>query len=551
MATEFIFDNKRVKLPGAYSTIVSGERNTPLELDYGKVLVIDTGNLGATWGGGAGIDGELDSGQDAIYKFDNVDDYRSFLKGGMFWKMADAFFRPDPEAAALGASSVTHVRAATTAAATMTFTAVGGGTNGGTFTIKVRDEGLIGNGEETTGGNLKKGYAFTIETGVIDTAKWIFKIWRGTFKGLHTDGLPYDEVNEEDAEPLLVAQSPEFDNIQTLIDWANENRSFGAMFSLDSTSTATGDGSVDSTDVGAITGYELATGGTETYSTTNLTAALQDLAEENFSFVVTDQYGVDGYDATENGAVLAHILNDAKFKSNMFVGGGDNEDEFDGADGSLEMGAYFDSPYVTVVHGAVGEASQAVSEGFRYWPSIYTASKVVGRTAGKEPQVPITNKTVGVDKLVHNLSKIEKERALDAGVLVLYNNKSLNRFTILQGVNTLQNNKVLFTNTGKSHSIQFMRVVEQINKELIVNSEIDLLSDENGVNVGNLSPGILKNWTESYLQSRTVSELADNLLLDFRNVTVTQQEDAYNVTYAVVVNNEINKIFFTGFLFRS
>ena len=56
MATEFRFNNKRVKLPGAYSTIVSGEKNAPLALDYGKVLVIDTGGLGATWGGGAGFD---------------------------------------------------------------------------------------------------------------------------------------------------------------------------------------------------------------------------------------------------------------------------------------------------------------------------------------------------------------------------------------------------------------------------------------------------------------------------------------------------------------
>ena len=123
MATEVIFDNKRVKLPGAYSTIVSGEKNAPLALDYGKVLVIDTGGLGATWGGGAGIDGELAKGQDAIYSFDNVSDYREFLKGGLLWKMADGLFRPDIEAAALGVSTVYHAKAATTVAATMTFTA--------------------------------------------------------------------------------------------------------------------------------------------------------------------------------------------------------------------------------------------------------------------------------------------------------------------------------------------------------------------------------------------------------------------------------------------
>jgi len=552
MATEFIFDNKRIKLPGAYATIVSGENSTPIAADYGKVLVIDTGNLGATWGGGAGIDGELASGQDAIYQFTNLDDYRTFLKGGMFWKMAEGFFKPDISSGALGASSVTHVKAATTTAATMTFTATGGGSNGGTFVIKVRDEGVIGNGEETTSGNLKKGYAYTIESGVVDSSKWIFKIWRGSFKGLHTDGIAYDEVDEDTASPILMAQSPEFDNIQDLIDWANEDTSFGAMFALDSdNSSVSGDGSVVSADVTALTGYNLATGGTETYSTANLTKVLQEIAEENFSFIVTDQYGTDNYNATENGMVLSHILSDAKFKSFMFVGGGDNEDEFSSSNGSIAMAEYYDSPYVVVVHGSVGEASDAVSDGFRYWPSIYTTAKVVGRTAGRPPQVPVTNKSIGVDKLVHNLTKVQKEAALDAGVLVVTNNKSTGNFVVLQGVNTLQDNKRLFNNEGESHSIQFMRVVEQINNELIINAEIDLLSDEDGVNSATLSQGVLKNWTESYLQSRTVSEIADNLLLDFRDVTVTKNEDSYFVNYAIVVNNEITKLFFTGFLFKS
>ena len=95
-----------------------------------------------------------------------------------------------------------------------------------------------------------------------------------------------------------------------------------------------------------------------------------------------------------------------------------------------------------------------------------------------------------------------------------------------------------------------MRIIQQINHELVVNAEIDLLGDENGVNSNTLSAGILKNWTEDYLQSRTATTTQDNLILSFRNVNVTKTADYYNVTYGVVVNNEINKIFFTGFLFR-
>lgn len=549
MATEFIFNNQKIKLPGAYSTIVAGEKNPPLALDYGKVLVIDTGTIGATWGGGAGIDGELASGQDAIYSFDNVSDYRTFLKGGLFWKMADALFRPDPQANAVGASTVLHAKAATTTAATMTFTATGGGTAGGTFAIKVKDEGVIGNGSVDSS-NLVKGYGYTITTGVKDTSKWIFNVWCGQFKGNHTDGLSYDEVLSANTVPILVAQSPEFNNIQNLIDWANTSSAFASVLAK-GTCTVTGTGVVTSADVTALTTYQAATGGTETYSTANLTKLLTAVAEEQYSFIICDKYGMTNYDASEVGLILEHINNESKFKHFLFVGGGENEDEFAVAEGSLAMGAYFDSAYVSVVHGGIAEASNAVGEGYRYWPSIYSTAKVVGRTAGRPPQVPVTEKTLGVDRVKHNLSKKQKEQALDAGVLAIVNKKSIGKFVVLQGVNSLQDNKTLFNNGGKSHSIQFMRIVEQINTELVVNAEIDLLNDENGANSYTISPGILKNWTETYLSSRVVSELSDNLLLKFRNVTVTKVEDAYQVSYAIVVNNEITKLFFTGFLFKN
>lgn len=136
-------------------------------------------------------------------------------------------------------------------------------------------------------------------------------------------------------------------------------------------------------------------------------------------------------------------------------------------------------------------------------------------------------------------------------MLVTVYNESLQKFVVLQGINTLQDNQVLFTGNGESFSIQFMRIVDQINKELIVNSEIDLLGAENGVNANTLSVGILKNWTENYLLTRTANSNTDNLILSYRNVTVTKKDDYYWVTYGIVINNEINKIFFTGFVFKN
>lgn len=59
MASTFYWNNKQISLPGAYSTIVSGETGPARQLDYGKVLVIDTGTYSAGFGGGAGINGEI------------------------------------------------------------------------------------------------------------------------------------------------------------------------------------------------------------------------------------------------------------------------------------------------------------------------------------------------------------------------------------------------------------------------------------------------------------------------------------------------------------
>ncbi len=654
MATEFFFNGRVIKQPGAYATIVSGQRNAPLNLDYGRVLVIDTGNLGRKWGGGAGINGELATGQDAIYRFNNIEDYQFFLKGGILWKVAEALFRPDVANAALGASEILHAKAATTTAATGTFTATGGGSNGGTFRFKVRDEGIIGNGEfnetratsvltvtnagatdsvvtiakdavtlatytnldsdsvvtlingliesfntlglanvvsstsstityttvanegdtantETptitvtgtaaatatafaggvTGTDLKLGYAYTIETGIVDTAKWIMNVWTGSFTGLHSDNIAYNEVNVDvaSANPNLIASSPEFDNIQNLIDWANTNSQFNRFLAPDPSSVVTGNGTVTAADIASIAGFQLATGGTEVYTSANLDLILNAVSNTLYSFILVDQFGTTGYQSALITKIISHIQNDSRYERFLWIGGGQNEDEFDSANGSLEIAQFFDSDFIQVVHGEVGTASQAIGTGFRFWSSIYHTALVLGRTAGRPPQVPVTNKTLGLDMLQHSLTDRQRDRALDAGLIVSVFNQFINRIVVLQGVNTLQDNKVLFNNLAQSFQISFKRVVAQINTELVVNAEIGLLADENGVNANTLAAGMIKNFTETYLESRLAVPDFDNLILDYRDVVVTKQADAWLVNYALVINSEINKIFFTGFLF--
>lgn len=572
MAISVYFNNKKITLPGAYATVAAGEQNDLRALDYGKCLIIDTGKFGEGWCGGKGIttiksnNTTEDNGTNAVYRFDNIDDFRSFVKGGMYWQLANALFFPDAtNAAAIGVSEIMFVRAAKTKPATMTFKPTGGkaqgqaGQDGGTIVITTKDEGYIANGkmgddkietdqyqpgtDASSLDNLKKGYGFRTRTGDIDPTKLIFEIYRGTFTGLYDDGIAYNEVSLSDSRPELIIASPEFNNISELADWMRNSSAFNNLFELTS-AVANETGAVTQYDASDNNAIIPATGGEDNYKD-QLDNVLKAITNLDNSFVFAD----NNTEATSK-KILGHITQDAKFKKLLFVAG---ENDQYGFDESIKKAQALNSPYACYVHGGVGMASTATGIGYRWWGSYYNMCSILARTAGKAPQIPVTNKTIGVSKLQHQLNDTDKKRALDAGLLVTIYNESLQKFVVLQGINTMQglNNQVLFTNNGESFSIQFMRVVMQINKELVVNSEIDLLSAENGVNSNTLSAGILKNWTENYLLTRTATATSDNLLLSYRNVTVTKKDDYYLVTYGIVINNEINKIFFTGFVFKN
>lgn len=543
MASTVIFSNRQITLPGAYSTIVSGENNPARNLDYGKVLIIDTGVFGTGFGGGAGINGTISQGQDAIYTFDNISDFRSFVKGGMYWKIAEALFTPDPSnPAAVGVSEILFVRAAKTTPAKLTFIS----TDGGTFAVQTLDEGTVANGV-LTGTNLSTGYGFMITPGVEDTSKWIMSFYVGSYTGTALDGLPYGEISAAAAEPRLVVQSPEFDNIKTLIEWAQTDSTFAQAFQLDSTSEAKGEGTVSESDVTDLLNvYTPATGGTETYNQTNFEAVLDQIVGLNYSFVFMDQFG-DNANSALTKAYITHMNNAAKFPHFLFVGGYNVAADYSK---SIELAQGFDSSYIQVTHGEVGLASDIAPQKYRWWTVMYNLCAQLGRTAGKEPMIPVTNKSIGVDRVRHILTESEQKKALKYGLLVTVKNDYLGKFVVLQGVNTLQDNANLFNAKGQSYSIQFMRIVAQINTELVVNAEIDLLGQENGVNVNTLSAGAIKDWTVAYLQSRTATNETDNLLLAFQDVVVTRKEDAWFTTYKIRVNNEITKLFFTGFLIR-
>lgn len=555
MATSVYFNGKLRTLPGVYSTITSGDSTASRSLDYGTVLIIDTGVYGAGYGGGSGVNGEYQQGLDTVYEFDDLNDFRDFVKGGMYWKCAEALWKPDPQNAdAVGISKLLFVRACTTKAAKMTFTATGGGANGGTMVIKTIDEGLNANGvtEEIDGTTyLKTGYAFTVAAGTENPEAIVMSLWRGTFTGLYTDPvtgveLSYNELTVEQSTPNLICQSPECATMAELVNWAQTDENFGARFLLDDETAIKGTGEVNASDV--VEGYQLAAGGTETYTpNTDLQSVLGQIADVEYNIVITDQVGANCRSAAMQ-SIVSHRNTDAKFDKFVYVGAYDSRANFET---SLAIAQQYNNAFVCVVHGGIGTASDMVASKVRWWGVFYNLCQVVGRVSGKPPYVPVTNKTIGGDKLQMIPNEKEMEKAVKAGLIVVYPNPYLRRFVVLQGVTTLQDNKLLFNKKGQSFSIQFMRILAQLNKECVVNAEIDLLGDENGVNINTLSKGALETWTINFLQTRVATDNQDNLITRFQNVVATRVDDYYKVTYEVVVNNEVTKIFFTGFLLRN
>lgn len=541
MATSFIFDGKKIKKPGVYSQIKSGIKNPPASLDFGNILILDTG-IGASWGGGAGINGELESGKDAIYSFQDIASFRGFIQGGILWDLAEGLFRPAALGTA-GASNITVVRAAATTAATISYAFTGGATDGGDFEVKVKDEGLVGNGAEDANDNLTKGYAAQMKAGVIDTDKFVIEFYRSGFVGNDPDGDPYNTVAAADAPPELLARSIEFDNIQELIDWANSDFNFSQFFEV-STGTVEGSGDITTDDLTANLGFTLATGGTETYSSDALDDALDAVSDLTIDFILANDYGTTtDAGSADNVRILAWIAEESKIKPDLYVGGGIDVSEFATSGGSLETAAFFDSQYVTVVHGGI---KKNTATGTKIRPSIYHVARVLGREAGLAPQVPLTFKNIRIDGLAHLLNDKEIVQGLDGGVLMT--NLDAGSFDIVKGINSLQRNDFLINEDGTTSSKQIRRVSRQINKELIFNIKRQLLKQPNGVNRNTLSSEDVQEYVKGYLRSISANTISDNLILGFENVTVSLNQDAYEVNYEIITNREISFVLLTGFI---
>lgn len=554
MATSFWFNGKKITEPGAYSMIKSGIKNPPRDLDYGNILIIDTGvdaDISQNFGSGPGINGTLNDGPTPVQEFDNMLDFRNAIGGGMMWAAAEFLFRPKGVGTP-GISKLYYVRAATTVPAELTFTPTGGGSAGGNIVLQCRNEGSVGNGvKEVT--ELVLGYAFKMRAGST-SGKYVLDFYRGTYRGNNGssgDGIAWDGIERVASKPDLFISTPEFDNLNDIEDWMKNDSTFQSYFKV-KTYTKTGTGAIDSSDATSYANYTLASSGTTTYNASDLTAVLDTITEIDYTFILSDIYGSAAYQDSTLSSILYHLTTDARYDKYLILGGGEDKTEFDQAtDSSFAIAEDLDTSKVVVVHGdfykniriTTARTSYTISKRYE---SFFKAANVLGRILGKEPQVPGTSKSLSIDGEVHILTQKERIKALDAGVLVSHYDSILDDFVILQSINSLQDNAYLIKPDGQSHEISIERIKAQLNKELVVNAKKDLLGQENGVNRNTLSEQDIKLWTENYLKRKIANQTDDNLILGFRNVTVDTIEDAYQVNYEFAPNGPINKLLFVG-----
>ena len=291
-------------------------------------------------------------------------------------------------------------------------------------------------------------------------------------------------------------------------------------------------------------------GGTETFGAADLTAVLDAVATLRYSFLFSDKYGDNAEDA-DNDIYLSHVLNsDTSFEKMIFIGGGVDNTKFEQTNGSIPAAVHFNSDRVVVVHGGIKLDSQITPTKVRLWDSLYNTALVLGRIAGLEPQTPGTFKTLPISGVQHQLTIDNKKTGLQAGVLMVHLDTQLltPAYTILQAVNSLQNNINMINEDGTTSEISVRRISAQLNLDLTINGRRDLLGGENGPNLNTLTDRTIVDWTAGQLIAKIATETDDNLIIAYKNISVVTVQDAKFVTYEFKPNTPINKFFLTGFM---
>lgn len=554
MAQRVVFDGRIHTEPTSQARVVGGVNNAAAALSFGNICIIDNG-IGAAFGYGKGARTAAGVGRqenDFVYEFDSPQSLRAAVKGGVVWDLVERLF--NPASGQQGASKVFLIRAADTDPAAVTMTMA----DAKTWIFTTKEEGLVCNGANTgaTEYKLKKGYAVSLHAGVQDAAKFIFKFWRGTYRGADSNGYLFDGRTEAEAAeyPELLTQSPEIpaaNSDVTFRAWAETDVTFQQLFVWSGTSETVTGAALAAADIVSYAenhsgGNGLFAGATETYANSATLDHVLDTIKEldNSIFLALEPwtYAAGAID-TDTALILSHIVNEADFEKHLIIGAGDTPLNFaTGATNSTIDGAgVINNELAVVVHGGFEIPYILNPEILVTKSAMYKAAMVAGLMSGLEPQTPLTYKRLRVGNELHQMTKNERVLALEAGVLHMKKNRTLG-WVINQGVNSLQTNDYMINNDGSSPEISIVRIKTQLNREIAQAAEVQFI----GGNLFTASKTIIEEFVKSTLDNKMMTSTDDGMLVWYGNVKAVRSGTTWNITYDFQANSPINKIFTTG-----
>lgn len=291
--------------------------------------------------------------------------------------------------------------------------------------------------------------------------------------------------------------------------------------------------------VAATTAPQNLTGGTVANQTTtgNITLSLALARDLNVQHIyVAKACGTQGGETDYAGLISGHILNDAEVPAIGYVGGTTdltiaNALAYAGVINNGKM-AYC---YQTVIESTLDGLST------EYLGAYFLAARVCGLEAGLLPQTPATRKSVGIRGIKINptdgkLDRSKREQLLAGGVLHVFQQPGTTPFVINQDVTTLQKQDALWDPTTATASvIQLNRITD--------NLLYSLKSSADNAFIG--SVGIPKSVVENYVRSYLESQRGE-LILDWRNIIVTQTQDTWNIGFSFIPSYATDYILITG-----
>lgn len=553
MASIVNFNSRAIIEPGVYARTL-GSVETVLPQGQSNILLwVDTGNLNTSAGFGGTIAGELTNGKGAIYFFQTAEDVKKAVGGGILYGLADVLFKPTKSLSVPGVGGIYYVRAATSAAASVTFTFTGGGSAGGSFVIKNKTEGLAGNGAlGGLGNSLSLGFGAQMKAGRLDPAKFRIVFYRGSYTALNatvTPSVSFNGIAQAQTSPNEILETPEFDNAIDLAYFLSTDVRFNSLFKA-TTATVTGTGVVTSADLSTNSALKLFAGGTQTYNTTHLDTVLENVAELDYTFVMTDRFGTTATD-TYCQKIVNHIKSASDYEQFFFAPAGLDKDTADDVldvsnpQHSVQVAQYYNTPRVYTVHGDVYRRSPIAGQTNYRYNVLWTAALMCARMAGVPPQVPIVWLDIDIEGVVHDPLKKERERFIQTGVMHLRNVEDVGGWVVADDINSMQNNIQDVYSDGTSPQGSIMRIASSLNKGAVQGIRRTFVA---GRNVNTSSPVDIKSWMENYLQQNVATSQADDLILSFKNVTVTLSGSDYNINYSFTPNGPVKRFFITGFM---